>query len=79
MIAKMKIWHRNIEQLLSKMAKFKATIEDLSRALLILCLLVTLHIGVITIEVQGSKESPPASRTKMNWRKTYDDDNDTPD
>ena len=59
------------------MAKFKTTIDGLSRALLILCLLVTLYIGVITIEVQGSTDSLPASRTMTNWYKTYDNNNGT--
>ena len=63
MISKMKILYKKVHQLLSKMAKFKSTINGLSCARLIFWLLVTLYIGVITIRVQGSEDSLLASRT----------------
>ena len=66
-----------MHQLLGKTTKLKATIDSLSSALSILRLLVTLYIGVIIIEVQGSKDSLSASRTMTNWRKIYDNDNGT--
>ena len=44
-------------------------------ALLMLCLLITLYIGVINIEVQGFEYSSPTNRTKTKWLKKYDDGN----
>ena len=40
-------------------------------ALLMLCLLVTLYIGGINIEVQGFGFSSPTDRTMTKWRNMY--------
>ena len=66
-----------MDQLLSKMVKIKTTIEVLSHALLILCLLITLYMRVIIIKVQRSEVSLPARRTMTNCRKMYNNNNGT--
>ena len=68
----MKILQENLEQLLTKIA---TTNNGLSRAPLTFCLLVTLYIGAINIEVQEFEYSSPTSRIITKWRKTYDDKN----
>ena len=68
----MNILQEHLEQLLVKMATMN---NGVSRALLILCLLVTLYIGVINIKVQGFEYSSPTSRTMTKWRKKNDDKN----
>ena len=59
------------------MAKLMPMIDGLSNAYLLLCLLATLYIRVIIIEVQGFEDSSSTSRTMTTWRKTYDDNNGT--
>ena len=68
----MKILQEHLEQLLVTMTTMN---NDLSRALLNLCLLVTLYIGVINIKVQGFEFSSPTSRIMTKWRKKYDNKN----
>ena len=68
----MKFLQEHFEQLLVKMTTMN---NGISRAPLILCLLVTLYIGLINIEVPGFEFYSPASRTMTKLQKTYDNGN----